>query len=293
MIQLRMKRLKEILKHSGNSLRWNAIANIAGSLWSAVLGFLTVPIFLAFLGAEAYGLVGLFASLQVLFTFLDLGLSRTVNREIAINIARGNFSETKIILRTFEFIYWPIGICIAVFILLGSNMLANDWVNVEQLSRQKVQQAVIIMAITFAVRWPISLYTGALRGLEAQILQNAILIFASSIRSLGAIAILAWVSPTIEAFLLWHVVATAIEVLTLYLFSWRQLHLSSDDTPSFDIRVIKRVWRFAASFNMIFVLTMINSYGDRLIISKTLMLDQLGYYSIAATAAVACGRHSD
>ena len=42
-----------------------------------------VPIYLRYIGPEAYGLIGVFASLQVVLSLLDSGLSTTLNKEIA------------------------------------------------------------------------------------------------------------------------------------------------------------------------------------------------------------------
>ena len=43
-----------------------------------------VPLYIKFMGIESYGLVGIFASLLALFGLLDMGLSTTLNRELAI-----------------------------------------------------------------------------------------------------------------------------------------------------------------------------------------------------------------
>ena len=45
-------------------LKWNAIANFIGQSWSAVVALLFVPVYIDYLGVEAYGLIGIFALLQ-------------------------------------------------------------------------------------------------------------------------------------------------------------------------------------------------------------------------------------
>ena len=47
------------------------------------MGFVFVPVYISYLGIEAYGLIGLFATLQAWLSLLDLGLSPTLNREMA------------------------------------------------------------------------------------------------------------------------------------------------------------------------------------------------------------------
>ncbi len=39
-----------------------------------------IPLYIKFLGIEAYGIIGFFTTLQAMFTLLDLGLGYTLNR---------------------------------------------------------------------------------------------------------------------------------------------------------------------------------------------------------------------
>jgi O-antigen/teichoic acid export membrane protein len=269
-----------------SALKRNVVANLAGRAWSGVLSIVAVPIFYRLLGAEAYGLVGLFASLQVIFTFLDFGLSSTVNREIARNITMGRSpSVNRNLLRTFEAIYWPVGFAIGVLILAGAGWISTNLVNVQRLSLTEVQLAIAITAGTIAVRWPVSLYTGVLQGLQKQVLQNVVFIGAGTLRTLGALAVVAWFSQTITAFLLAQAAASVVEVSIYFLLSWGSLNRGSSDPVCFRADLLRGVWRFALSFNAVGVLGVAVSNVDRIVIGKYLPLPQLGYYAIASTAA--------
>ncbi|MBM4126991.1 MAG: hypothetical protein FJ247_06540 [Nitrospira sp.] len=50
---------------------------------SAVLSLVLVPIYIRFLGIEAYGLIGFLVALQAALAIFDLGMGATLNREIA------------------------------------------------------------------------------------------------------------------------------------------------------------------------------------------------------------------
>ena len=65
------------------SIRRNVIANYLGQGWAAVMGLAFVPIYVSYLGMEAYGLVGLFALLQGWLALLDMGMTPTLGREMA------------------------------------------------------------------------------------------------------------------------------------------------------------------------------------------------------------------
>jgi O-antigen/teichoic acid export membrane protein len=275
--------LKEI---SRSQVGWNTLSNLVGKLWSSLLSLLSVPIFLAFLGPEAYGLVGLYASFEVIFNFLDFGLSATINREIARNLAiNKSGQDSKNLLRTFEYFYWAIGFAVAILIASFAGWMARNWVVIHDLTPQQVQVSIYMMALMFAARWPMTLYAGAFRGLQKQFLLNFITIMAATLRVVVAIVLLRYISSQVTIFMSWQAISCGIEIIFLLFFAWKELEKTSKDKPHIDLMIIKRVWKFALSFNMVGVLGMILSQAGILIGSKFVNLSELGYYSVAATAA--------
>ena len=65
------------------TVRTNILANLAGQGWSALLQLLLLPLYLHFLGVEAYGIVSLYVVLITSVQIFDLGLAQTLNRELA------------------------------------------------------------------------------------------------------------------------------------------------------------------------------------------------------------------
>ena len=90
-------------------------ANFAGVGSSALLQFACVPLYLKFLGIEAFGLIGFYLMLQAVLQVLDLGLSPTMNREMArYSVQPEKAAEARDLVRTLEAGYWLIGIAIGV-----------------------------------------------------------------------------------------------------------------------------------------------------------------------------------
>ena len=58
-----------------NSIKWNVVWNLFASIWLSCLNIALVPLFIRFIGIEAYGLVG-FLPIQAALNLLDFGLSR-------------------------------------------------------------------------------------------------------------------------------------------------------------------------------------------------------------------------
>jgi len=49
----------------------------------ALMGIIFIPVYINILGIDSYGLIGIYTSLQALSGLLDIGLSNTLNREMA------------------------------------------------------------------------------------------------------------------------------------------------------------------------------------------------------------------
>ena len=65
------------------SLKLNILASYASQIYLVVISIAILPVYMKYMGAEAYGLVGFFAMLQGLFNLLDFGLTPTISRQTA------------------------------------------------------------------------------------------------------------------------------------------------------------------------------------------------------------------
>jgi O-antigen/teichoic acid export membrane protein len=64
-------------------LKKNLIANYLGQGWTALMGLAFIPLYIKYLGIEAYGLIGLFAIIQAWLSLLDMGMTPMLGREMA------------------------------------------------------------------------------------------------------------------------------------------------------------------------------------------------------------------
>ena len=209
-------------------IKQNIIANFGGKAWQALMSLAFVPLYIKFMGIESYGLVGIFASLLALFGILDMGLSTTLNREMArLSALPDKASEMRNLVRTLELPYWGVAVFIGIAVVCLSGPIANYWVKADKLTPATVKQALMIMGGVVAFRWPVSLYSGGLMGLQKQVLLNGINVFEATLRGLGAVLILWLISPTIQAFFIWQIFASMVHVLLSAFFLWHNLPKSS------------------------------------------------------------------
>jgi O-antigen/teichoic acid export membrane protein len=268
-----------------NSTKRNIIANFAGRFITAILGIVFVPIYLRYISIEMYGIVGFFTSIQAFLSLLDGGISPTLNREVArLSALSGKAQELRDLSRTLEILCWVIGFIVCIIALVFSPVAANYWLKSENIPTETIRDALAIMSITFAFQWSAGFYTGGMYGLQEQKLLNIINVVSAVIRSFGAFFVLAFVSPTIKAFLIWQLITTVLNCLFLGIFFWRKLP-SSAEKPRFNSALLKEIWRYAAGMAGTSLVVLVLTQTDKLILSKMLTLEDFGYYSLAITLA--------
>ena len=266
-------------------LKRNIIANFVGRGWTALAGFIFVPFYIKFMGVEAYGLVGFFVTLQTVFLLLDMGLSTTMNREMAkYSVISGSEQKARDMVRTLETIYWLIAIAIGLLMVFFSPPISSKWINSEALSTSTVQRAVLMMGLAIAFQFPFALYSGGLMGLQRQVLYNGILVLAATLRGVGAVLILWLISPTITAFFTWQIVVSVSQTALSAFFLRRSLP-GKGGRARFKKYLLQENLRFTAGMSAIGILSVILTQMDKVVLSKMLTLEMFGYYSLATLVA--------
>ena len=272
-----------------SQLKKNIVANFAGSTWQAIIAVIFIPVYIKFMGIESWGLIGIFTTLLIVFGLLDMGLSSTLNREMArLSVLGGKEQEMRNLVRTLEVFYWCVAIFAGIVAVSLSSFIANHWIKPGQLSAKTIEQSFLIMGFVIALRMPIGFYSGGLMGLQKQVQLNVILICMSTLRGAGVVLILWLVSPTIQAFFLWQIFVSIINIVLLAISLQRALPRGQSKTV-FKIQLIKGIWRFTAGMSGITILAVILTQMDKIILSKMLSLEMFGYYTLASMVAMSLG----
>jgi O-antigen/teichoic acid export membrane protein len=306
-------------------LERNTFANLGGTVWSIAVGLLCVPLFIRMLGAEAFGLTGLFLTLQGAFAIFDLGIGATLNREIARLDATGApAEESRDLLFTLQAIYWGVAILIGVAIVACAPLIARHWVHPQALSVATVERCVRLMGIAIALQFPFVLYQCGLLGLQRHVLFNGFNAVISTLRAPGILLLLWLVAPVPEEFFVGQVVVSAMATSGAALLLWRVLasgaphpapaappsprkrgegpkenpsprlrgegqarsaKLRGATRPIFRRDLLQKHWRFGASYSANALANMALLQGDKLILSAVLPLSMFGYYSMAQRLA--------
>ncbi len=261
------------------------MANFGGNAWAALISLAFIPLYIRFMGIESYGLVGFYATLQGSITMLDMGLSTTLNRELATrSLQKDKAQETRDLVHTLELGYWAMAVLIGLTVLSLAPFFAHHWVQAGQLSTATVQEAITLMGLVITFQWPLSFYSGGLMGLQRQVLLNGINALMATLRGIGAVLILWLVSPTVQAFFIWQLVISVFHTLAVMVFLWRSLP-TTGSPGRIQVQLLRRIWRFAAGMTGTSIMGTILRQMDKIILSKLLTLEMFGYYTLAGTVA--------
>lgn len=264
-------------------LSWNLLAGFTGSAWTAIVGVLATPFYLHFLGIESYGLIGFFTTLLTLVQLLDLGLSPTMNREVARHTGGVDALRLRHLLRSLELLYWIVALIVAVALLLAAGWIGRHWLQSTRLAVPDVVHAVMLMGLVVAARWPIGLYSGCLMGAQRLAVVSGLSIVMVTVGAFGSIFVLAFVSPTIKAFFLWQVTVSLLHVGLMRRLAWDAV--GGRQGAGFKFAELLRIWRFSAGVGAIAVTGVLLMQFDKILLSRMVGLGTYGRYMLATLLA--------
>lgn len=261
----------------------NVLAGVANSAWTATLTLAALPIYLKLLGIEQYALIGLYATAQSMLLLLDMGLAPTLNREVARSCASGRMHDARTLLHTLAVVYWSVAAAIACAAWALAPFISDYWLQARALEAEDLQQAVAMMGLVVACRWPMGLYQGALLGMQRLAVISAINMVMVTVGTVGSIAVISVVSPTVQAFFAWQALVAITHVVIVRWVAWRQL--GRDGVVGFNLEALQRVWRFSVGMSGIAVTSVLLTQLDKVVLSRMLSLEQFGAYALAGVLA--------
>jgi len=267
-----------------NTVTRNLAASLIGGAWTSALSLLFIPTYLRYLGVEAYGLIGLHAALQAIFTLFDLGLGATLNRGLArLSADPGSRARQRDLLRTFETLHGGIALALGVALFAAAPAVAQHWVQGQHLPLLDVTTAIRLMAVLCALQFPSALYQAGLLGLQRHVRSNALVMAGATLRAGGAVLVLMFVSRSIVVFFAWQVVVAAMHTAAMFGATWHAL--GRTPRARFDRQILGAEWPLAARLSANALAFACIVQADKVILSGMVPLHELGYYTLAGTVA--------
>lgn len=258
----------------------NIVANFVGRFWSILSNFLFIPLYINILGFESYSIISFTMVIAGLMAILDAGLSATLSREFAridttkqdkINIFN-TLQSSYLLLITF---------CILI-LFFSSKLIASNWLNLSNYNPESVSFFLKIISFDIGFQLLLRFYVGGFLGLEKQVKANLYQIVWGLIRN-GFVLIAIWFVPSLFMFFIWQSASTVIFALLIGFFLNKELTGNRVFSFRFSIEkcVLKKVKNFAGGMLLISFVSTLNTQMDKLVISKLLSIESLGYYTLA------------
>lgn len=267
------------------------IYNYISHIYTILLGIISAPIYLYYLGADAYGLVAFGASLQLFLQLFDLGLTSVVMREVA----KGDFSPRESahlpkLLKNIRTYYIAIGLIVCVSTYFFSNLIAQKWLSLDGVDTSLAIDAIKVIGILIVLRWGAGIGRSILAGAQDFRWLSTFNIFISTLGFFAAILVLN-IKEGLLAFLFMQVAHATVELTLIFFRSRKKLHSITSIIPlDSPLRFNGRdMIFFGASLTLTSTLWIFTSQFDRLLLSKFLPLAEFSYFVLTVTLASGIG----
>lgn len=260
------------------------IANFAGQGISALANFVFIPAYIALLGIESYGLIGVFTVVLTAASLLDAGMTPTLNREMAsFHAGQRTATEMRDLLGS---VLALCAVAVAAAALLGwllGPLLARVWLPPTRIALPVIDRALVLMSVTAMLRIVEGMLRGVLMGLHRPVTMNAICSITVLLRA-GGVLVPLWIAPSVTTFFLWQAGACAAGLVVLAITAFRAIG-PAPGRRRFAGAALHRLRGFAGGVFATSFIALVLSQADKIILVKMTSLETFGYYTVASAVA--------
>lgn len=245
-----------------------------------MVGIVFVPIYINYLGVEAYGIIGAFTGLTAFVWLFDLGIATNINREMSGFAESRDKSRLLDLKKTLEVSIYGISFLIFVGLLGFIYLIAHYWFNTERFTPAFMVSVMVILAFSLVLQFPTNFYANGLMGLRQQVALNVVNIAYNTFRCIGAIVAILVFEDKIRAFLIFQALAAVCNLLLIKLLFDRAAEFQGYSGRT-DFSLLKSIRRFASELFANNLVTILLANADKVILSRMLSLEQFSYYVLA------------
>ena len=269
------------------SLKANILASYLSQAYVTAINILVLPLYIQYMGAETYGLVGFFSLLQVWFSLLDMGMTPMLARETA-RFHGGSMDALNYrkLVRALEIVFVCSAIVGGIALFASANILAQHWLRTTQLSHAEVAQAIQLMAVIIAIRWASGLYRSTISGAEKLVWLSGFNSIIATTRFLGVLPILLFIDASAKTFFLFQLGIALLEGIILWGYAYSCFpKLPNTVKVTWSLVPLKKVYHFSLGIAFASLVWILITQVDKLILSHILPLEEYGYFTLAILIA--------
>lgn len=265
------------------SLKGNIIASYISQIYLIVISIAVLPLYIKYMGAEAYGLVGFFAMLQGFFNLLDFGLTPTISRQTAeYNATKENSLGYRQLFRSLNLIFIIIATVGGGTLLLLHEYIALKWLNIQTLNINDVTFSLQVMAISISLRWMTGLYRGVISGFERIVWLSIVNSVIATLRFPGVLVYMYFFGFDLINFFIFQLFVALLEFILLFTLCHKLLpNINNDQIIGWSLKPVKPLLRFALTIAFTSSVWVLITQLDKLVLSGILSLENYGYFTLA------------
>ncbi len=263
-----------------NELKIGSILSLSSVILSSLIQILYTPMYMKYLGTSDYGINSLVQSIMGCIGILNLGLGSAIVRYTIRYRSEGKIEEEKSLNGMFLTIFFVI---MGISILIGfylyfmiPTLFIEKFTSIEL---RKTQKVFIIMMISTAISFPVSVFTTNIVSRQKFIYQKGLSLIKLVITPIvGAILM-------IKGFgLLAVVISVVVLNLIIYIFDvFYAFKLGMKvKFKNFDINILKDISKYSFYIFLNIIIDRIYWGTDRIIIGKYIGTSAVGIYAIAS-----------
>lgn len=266
-------------------IRRSIAANFLGGVWQGLLIVLTTPLFVARLGLEGFGLIGIWQLITYVSLIFDGGLGVACARELArTKGVNANPSAGRSLVLLFERPIMAIGLAIALFLVLMAGPLAGSWLDLRAYSAETLTIVLRLMALSVAFQFITAFYLNALTGWQWMGTMNVVQGLNNGTKYLGGAAVLAAGGGIVD-FFLFQLVAGGVGAMLARWCVARATRVQPDaQHPGPDVGSLRDHARFSVGMFLTAACGALLANADRMVAGKVLSGEDLGKYMVSLTA---------
>jgi len=269
------------------SLARNVTFNLLAKLYLMATGVLLLPLYVRYLGIEAFGLVAFAAMVQAWFQLLDLGLTPTLAREVARH--NGGATDPARLRKLFgvlQILFLVVAVLGALALVALAGVLSTHWLKAAGLPAAQVRSCLRLIAILVALRWMTGFYSGLITGFERMVWLSVFSVAGATARCVLVVPAMVVFGANLDVFFGFQLAVAALECAVVAGMAFRLMgRIPKAGTARPDWAVLMSSLRFSLGLAFATVAWVAVTQTDKLLLSKLLPLDQYACYTMAVVAA--------
>lgn len=259
----------------------NLIANYIGKFFSVFSTFIFVPLYIKYLGFESFSIISFTLIIAGIIAIIDAGLTATLLREFA----RQDISviEKQKTYETLQIVFGLLALFSILTLYIFSFSLAN-LIDVKTFDKEELSLIIKIASADLICQLLFRFYLGGLNGKEKQIIANLMLVAWGIIRNALVLIIISKIQ-SLKVFFIWQLCVSFMFLIFAKYILDKAVYHKLKLKLKFNKNSFNSVKGFTGGMLLISLVSAVSSQTDRILITKLLSIEILGYYTLAISLA--------